>query len=80
MPDLSFEAAIEFARDLIRTPGAPGAEGDVARRVLSEMERLGFSDVRSDEVGNVIGVAPGRGSAPGRQPARMKCAKTRYAT
>ena len=64
MPDLSFEAAIEFARDLIRTPGAPGAEGDVARHVLAEMQRLGFSHVRSDEVGNVIGVAPGRGSAP----------------
>ena len=64
MPDLSFDAAIEFARALIRTPGAPGAEGDVARRVLEELERLGFRDVRSDDVGNVIGVAPGRGEAP----------------
>jgi putative selenium metabolism hydrolase len=32
--------------------------------VLEELQRLGFSDVRTDEVGNVIGVAPGRGDAP----------------
>ncbi|HSJ24578.1 MAG TPA: M20/M25/M40 family metallo-hydrolase [Longimicrobiales bacterium] len=63
-PDLSFERAIGFAQDLIRIPGAPGAEGDVAARVMRELVALGFHDVRSDEVGNVIGVAPGTGAAP----------------
>ncbi len=64
MRDLSFEAAIEFARALIRVPGSPGNEGDVARRVIAEMNELGFHDVRSDDAGNVIGRAPGRGEKP----------------
>jgi succinyl-diaminopimelate desuccinylase len=63
-PDLSFDAAIRFAQDLIRTPGAPGAEGDVAARLMRELIALGFHDVRSDDVGNVIAVAPGRGGKP----------------
>lgn len=63
--DLTFERAIRFAQDLIRIPSPPGSEGEVAARVMREMVALGFSDVRSDEVGNVIGVAPGRGDAPG---------------
>ncbi|CAN5718612.1 YgeY family selenium metabolism-linked hydrolase [soil metagenome] len=62
--DLSFDAAIAFAQELIRTPGAPGAEGDVAARVMRELIALGFHHVRSDEVGNVIGVATGRGERP----------------
>lgn len=61
VPDLSFDRAIAFAQDLIRIPGAPGSEGDVATRVMRELVALGFVDVRNDDVGNVIGVAPGRG-------------------
>jgi putative selenium metabolism hydrolase len=62
--EASFEAALSFAADLVRIPGLPGREGDVARRVREEMEALGLADVRVDEVGNVIGVARGRGEAP----------------
>jgi len=62
--EASFEAALSFAAELIRIPGLPGHEEDVARRVREEMEALGLRDVRVDEVGNVIGVAPGRGEAP----------------
>ncbi len=64
MADLSFDRAIAFARDLIRIPGAPGGEGDVAERVLGELETLGFADARIDATGNVIGRAPGSGGAP----------------
>ncbi|HSJ10826.1 MAG TPA: M20/M25/M40 family metallo-hydrolase [Longimicrobiales bacterium] len=60
----SFDTAIGFAQDLIRIQGAPGAEGDVAARVMRELIALGFRDVRHDSVGNVIGVAPGRGAKP----------------
>ena len=60
----SFEGAISFAADLIRIPGLPGREGAVAARVREEMEALGLADVRVDAVGNVIGVARGRGEAP----------------
>lgn len=66
----SFENAIAFAADLIRIPGLSGREGDVAQRVLEEMQALGFSDVRMDEVGNVIGVTPGLGEAP---PVLLNC-------
>jgi putative selenium metabolism hydrolase len=62
--DPSFENALAFAADLIRIPGLPGQEGDVARRVREEMIALGLEDVRVDDTGNVIGVARGRGQAP----------------
>ena len=66
----SFQNALSFAGDLIRIPGLPGHEGDVARRVREEMEALGMDDVRVDEAGNVIGVVRGRGEAP---PALLNC-------
>ena len=59
-----FDDAIAFARDLIRIPSLPGHEGEVAARVRAELERLGFEDVRTDEVGNVIGVIRGTGRGP----------------
>lgn len=60
----SFEAALEFARDLIRIPSMPGEEGELAERVLVEMRSLGYHDVRRDAVGNVIGRIPGSGNGP----------------
>lgn len=68
--EATFENALSFASDLIRIPGLPGEEGDVARRVKEEFEALGLEDVRTDETGNVIGVARGRGDAP---PALLNC-------
>jgi succinyl-diaminopimelate desuccinylase len=63
-PELTFERAIGFAQDLIRLPSPPGSEGEVAARVMRELIALGFHDVRHDDVGNVIGVARGRGEKP----------------
>ena len=62
--DASFENALAFASDLIRIPGLPGEEGEVAGRVKAEMDALGLEDIRVDNAGNVIGVARGRGDAP----------------
>ena len=62
--EANFGNALAFAADLIRIPGLPGDEGDVARRVQEEMEALGLEDIRVDDAGNVIGVARGRGDAP----------------
>lgn len=59
-----FDQAITFARDLIRIPGPPGGEREVADRVLEEYRRLGFHKLWRDEAGNVIGVVEGRGEAP----------------
>ena len=60
----TFENALQFASDLIATPGLSGQEGDVAQRLQQEMEALGLEDIRVDAAGNVIGVARGRGDAP----------------
>ena len=66
----TFENALAFAGDLIAIPGLSGEEGEVARRLREEMDALGLEDVRVDSAGNVIGVAPGRGSTP---PAMLNC-------
>lgn len=62
--DLSFERAIAFAQELIRIPSPSGDEGDVAQRVREELEALGFDDVWTDEVGNVLGRVKGTRYAP----------------
>lgn len=59
----SFDAAIAFARDLIRLPGLPGDEGPVAERVAAELRDLGFQDVRLDALGSAVGRIPGGGGA-----------------
>ena len=46
--DASFENALAFAADLIRIPGLPGEEGEVAGRVKAEMDALGLEDIRVD--------------------------------
>ena len=57
----SFDGAVDFARDLIRIPSLPGEEGELARRVVDEMEALGYDEVRTDELGSVIGVVRAEG-------------------
>jgi succinyl-diaminopimelate desuccinylase len=66
----SFESAIDFAAELIRIPSPPGGEEAVARRVVMEMERLGFDEAGTDQVGNAIGVIRGRGAAA---PVMLSC-------
>lgn len=60
----SFDAALSFARELIRIPSPPGGEGDVAERVRREMEALALQDVHVDAAGNVLGRVPGTGNGP----------------
>lgn len=55
---------LSFLRDLISLPSLPGEEGEVARRVVAEMERLGYDDVWTDDAGNVLGVVRGEGRGP----------------
>lgn len=44
-----------FVQDLVRTPSLSGREEALAKRLAAEMERVGFDEVRTDHVGNVIG-------------------------
>jgi len=51
-----------FLRDLVQTPGPSTQEQAVAERIVAEMTRLGFRDVRVDRIGNVVGwIGPGHG-------------------
>ena len=45
----------EFLRDLVAIPSFSGEEEDVARRIVAEMNALGFDDAFTDPMGNVIG-------------------------
>jgi succinyl-diaminopimelate desuccinylase len=60
----SFDAAIAFAQALIRTPGLPGREKEVADRVLAEYASLGFDEYWRDDVGNALAIVRGRGEKP----------------
>lgn len=44
-----------FASELVRLPSPSTKEGAVAERLAAEMRRVGFQDVSSDKMGNVIG-------------------------
>lgn len=58
------DTCVGFLQRLIRTPGLPGEEGATAALLAAEMETLGYDEVRTDEMGNVIGLIRGRGEAP----------------
>jgi succinyl-diaminopimelate desuccinylase len=62
--NLTFERAIDFARDLIRIPSSSGEEGAIAERVVRELKSLGFHEVWIDEIGNVLGRIKGCGQSP----------------
>ncbi len=49
------ERLVSFLQDLVRIPSPSTREGPLAERIVAEMKRLGFRDVRVDRVGNVIG-------------------------
>ena len=55
---------VDFAQRLIRTPSLSMEEEAVSRVVRSEMERLGYDEVRVDEMHNVVGVIRGKGDGP----------------
>lgn len=46
---------VSFVRRLVQTPSLPGHEAGVAGLIKAEMERLGFDEVTTDPVGNIIG-------------------------
>jgi putative selenium metabolism hydrolase len=51
-----------FLQDLVRTPSPSTQEEEVAQHLGEEMRRVGFTEVTTDRIGNVIGrIGPGRG-------------------
>jgi acetylornithine deacetylase/succinyl-diaminopimelate desuccinylase-like protein len=56
------EAMANFLQDLVRIPSLSTQEEAVAIRIAQEMRRVGFDEVRTDRIGNVIGrVGSGQG-------------------
>lgn len=55
---------VDLCQRLVRIPSLPSQEGDLARFVQAEMERLGYDRVWRDEAGNVIAFAAGTGGGP----------------
>ena len=53
-------ACVDFAQRLIQTPSMPGEEGEIARLIAAELERLAFDRVWLDGAGNVCGRIAGR--------------------
>jgi len=52
---------IAFAQKLVQTPSISGQEQEVAKLIASEMERLGYDEVLTDTMGNVVGMIKGSG-------------------
>ncbi|MGC9333332.1 MAG: YgeY family selenium metabolism-linked hydrolase, partial [Anaerolineae bacterium] len=57
------EAMVGFLQDLVRIPSLSTHEEAVAQRFADEMRNVGFADVWTDRVGNVVGRI-GSGTGP----------------
>ncbi len=56
------EALTSFLQDMIRIPSPSSQEGAMAERLAAEMRAVGFAEVWTDRVGNVVGrIGPGSG-------------------
>jgi putative selenium metabolism hydrolase len=62
-PASQAEAMATFLQDLVRIPSLSTHEGAVAVRLAEEMHRVGFAEVWTDRIGNVIGRI-GNGQGP----------------
>ncbi len=55
---------VGFTQALVATPSLCGEEDALARRLLAELQDLGYDEVFTDELGNVIGRMRGAGTGP----------------
>jgi acetylornithine deacetylase/succinyl-diaminopimelate desuccinylase-like protein len=55
---------VAFAQELLRTRSPSGDEGKVAGVVADQMRTLGYDEVSTDELGNVVGVLRGVEEGP----------------
>ncbi len=46
---------VQFLGEIVAIPSLSGREGEVIRRIERQMETLGFDDVQTDPMGNLIG-------------------------
>lgn len=55
---------VGFTRALVATPSLTGDEGALASKLLNELRDLGYDEVFTDEIGNVVGRMRGKGTGP----------------
>lgn len=56
------QALTSFLKDLVRIPSTSCQEKDLAERLAAEMRAVGFDEVWTDRIGNVVGrIGPGTG-------------------
>ena len=56
------QALTSFLQDMVRIPSPSTQEGAVAERLAAEMRAVGFDEVWTDRIGNVVGrIGPGSG-------------------
>jgi putative selenium metabolism hydrolase len=58
------EGIVGFAQALVRTPSLCGQEGDLAALLAAKLQELGYDEVYTDAIGNVIGRIKGEGTGP----------------
>lgn len=58
------EAIVTFAQELVRTPSPSGDEKALADRLTAKMQELGYDEVFTDAIGNVVGRMRGAGTGP----------------
>ncbi len=46
---------IKFMRDMIKIPSESRDEGKVIQRIKQEMEKVGFDEIKIDQMGNILG-------------------------
>jgi putative selenium metabolism hydrolase len=52
----SFQSEVtQFLRDIVAFPSLSGQEGEVIQRIKTEMEKIGFEEIRIDGLGNLLG-------------------------
>jgi putative selenium metabolism hydrolase len=63
LPSHDRQALVSFLQDMVRIPSTSSQEGAMAERLAAEMRAVGFDEVWTDRVGNVVGrIGPGSGS------------------
>jgi putative selenium metabolism hydrolase len=53
--NLLLDDCVDFTRELIQIPSMSHEEGEIAKMIAAELQRLAFDEVAIDEIGNVTG-------------------------
>ena len=55
LADVLKDEVVGFVREIVAIPSPSGQEGTVVERLMQEMKRIGYDEVRVDPMGNLLG-------------------------